>query len=72
MRRQVVEVVVILLDVLAMVAFERSEAEEPLLENRVAAVPECGGEAEELIAVADAGDAVLAPAVGLAASQVVA
>ena len=47
------------------------EAEQPLLEDRVAAVPERGREDEELVAVADAGDAVLAPAVGLAAGQVV-
>ena len=70
-RRRVVEVEVVLLDVLAVVALVRRQAEEPFLEDRVAAVPEGGGEDEELVAVADAGDAVLAPAIGLAAGQVV-
>ena len=70
-RRRVVEVEVVLLDVLAVVALAGRQAEEPLLEDRVAAVPEGGGEDEELVAIADAGDAVLAPAIGLAAGQVV-
>ena len=70
-RRRVVEVEVVLLDVLAVVALVGRQAEEPLLEDRIAAVPEGGGEAQELVAVADAGDAVLAPAIGLAAGQVV-
>ena len=71
-RWEVVEVVVILLDVLTVVSFVRREPEESLLENRVAAVPECRGEAEDLVAIANAGDAVFSPAVGLAARQVVA
>ena len=70
-RRRIVEVEVIFLDVLAVIALRRRQAEEAFLEDRVLAVPEGGGEAEELIAVADAGDAVLAPAVGLAAGEVV-
>jgi hypothetical protein len=69
--RSVVEVEVVLLDVLAVVALVRSDAEQALLEDRVLLVPEGRGEAEELIAVRDAGDAVLAPAVGLAAGQLV-
>ena len=71
MGRRVVEVEVVFLDVLAVVAFVGGESEQAFLEDGVAAVPEGGGEAEELVAVADAGDAVLAPAVGLAAGQVV-
>ena len=54
-----------------MVPLGRGQAEEPLLEDRVAAVPEGGGGDEELVAVADAEDPVLAPAVGLAPGQVV-
>src|SRR5207249_2242342 len=70
-RRRVVGVEVILLDVLAVIALGARHAEETLLEDGVLAVPEGGGEAEELVAVAQAGDAVLAPAVGPAASLVV-
>ena len=69
--RRVVEVEVVLLDVLAVVALDGRDAEQPLLQDGVVAVPEGGGEDEELIAVADAGDAVLAPAVRLAPGQVV-
>src|SRR5262249_4958615 len=71
MARHVVEVKVILLDILAMIAFERGEAEEALLGNGIDAGPESGREDQELIAVAAAGDAILAPAVGFAAGQVV-
>jgi hypothetical protein len=66
-----VEVEVILLDVLAVVALVAVEAEEALLQDRVAAVPECEREAEQLVAVAEAGEPVLAPAVSLRARQVV-
>ena len=71
MRRRAVEVEVVLLDVLAVIAFVAGEAEEALLEDRVAAVPEREGEADVLVAVADAGDAVLVPAVGARAGVVV-
>src|SRR5262249_13006962 len=70
-RWRAIEVEGILLHILAVVSLMRGEAEEPLLEDGVAAVPEGGGEDEELIAVADPGDPVLAPAVGLAAREVV-
>src|SRR5581483_8029263 len=52
-------------------ALVRVHAEEALLEMRIALVPEGGREAEQLIAVADAGDAVFAPAIGFAARFVV-
>ena len=52
-RRRVVEVEVVLLDVLAVVALDGREAEQPLLQDGVVAVPEGGGEDEELIAVAE-------------------
>ena len=71
MRRRGVEVVVELLDVLAVVALGVGQAEQPLLEDRVAAVPQRQGEAEQALGVADAGDAVLAPAIGPAAGVVV-
>src|SRR5207245_5583377 len=47
------------------------DAEQALLEDGVLGVPEGGGKDEDLVAVAEAGDAVLAPAVGLGAGQVV-
>ena len=70
-RRRGVEVVVQLLHVLAVVALAVGQAEEPLLQNRIAAVPQRQRQAEPLLVVADAGDAVLAPAIGPAAGVVV-
>ncbi len=63
-RRRGVEVVVELLDVLAVVALLAREAEEALLQDRVLLVPEREGEAERLLVVRDAEEAVLPPAVG--------
>ena len=71
MRGRGVEVVVELLDVFAVVAFAAGQPEEPLFEDRVLAVPQGQGKAEALLVVADAGDAVFAPAVGAAAGVVV-
>jgi hypothetical protein len=62
-RRRRVEVVVALLDVLAVVALGVGEAEHPLLEDRILSVPECQCQAEHLPIVAEAGNAILAPAV---------
>src|SRR5207253_946746 len=69
--RRGVEVVVHLFDVLAVVAFGVGQAEEAFLQDRVAAVPESQRQAQPLLAVADAGEAVLAPAVSPAAGLVV-
>src|SRR5204862_414161 len=63
--RQRVEVEVTLLHVLAVIPLRRHESEIALLQNRIALVPERHRPAEDLVAVADAGDAVLAPAVRL-------
>ena len=65
-----VEVPVVLLDVLAVVALAAGQAEQPLLQNRVGAVPEGQGEAEPLLLVGDAQKAVFAPAVGAGASLI--
>jgi hypothetical protein len=46
------------------IALVRVQAEEPLLEDRVFAVPEGERETEPLLVVGNTGDAVLAPAVG--------
>ena len=71
MRRRAVEVEVVLLHVLAVVALAVGEAEEPLLEDRILAVPQGQREAEVLLVIGDAGDAVLAPAVGARAGLIV-
>jgi len=70
-RRRVIDVEIVLLDVLAVIALGAGDAEKAFLEDGVLAVPEGRCEAEQLIAIADAGDAVLAPAIGPAAGVVV-
>src|SRR5262249_48444423 len=70
-RRRRVEVVIELLHVLAVVALGAGDAEEPLLEDRIAAVPQRQREAQAALAIADPEEAVLAPAVGAAARVVV-
>src|SRR2546427_9767174 len=70
-RRRVVEIEVVLLDVLAVVAFPRRQTEVPLLQDRIATVPERWRIDEQLVAIAQARDAILAPPVRLAARHVV-
>ena len=70
-RRHVVEVEPVVLRVLAVVPLVPREAVEALLEDRVGAVPERGGEAEQLVAVGDAEQPVLVPPVGAAPRVVV-
>jgi hypothetical protein len=70
-RRRVVEVPVALLDVLAVVALGAGDAEQALLEDAVATVPQGEGEAEELLVVGDAEEAVLVPAEDAAACVLV-
>ena len=69
--RRAVEVEVVLLDVFAVVGFAVGEPEEALLEDGVPAVPQREGEAEPLLLVGDAPEAVLAPAIGPGAGVVV-
>lgn len=69
--RRIVEVEVALLDILAVVALVAGEAEEALLEDGVAPVPEREREAEALLIVADTGQAVFVPTVGPRAGVVV-
>ncbi len=66
-----VEEEVVLLEILAVVPLDVREAERALLEDRVALVPQCEPEAEELLLVADAREPVLAPAVRARAGLVV-
>ena len=62
--RQSLEVPPVLLDVLAVVPLRPGEAEHPLLQDRVLAVPEREREAELVADVRDAGHPVLVPPVG--------
>src|SRR5512146_3517228 len=66
MRRDVVEVIPVFLDVLAVVALPASQAEQALLEDRVIAVPQGNRETQPLAFVADAEQAIFVPAVGAA------
>ena len=61
----------VLLGVLAMIALPAIEAEESVLHVTIAAVPHGEGEGEVLVQVAEAEDAVLAPAEGPRSSLVV-
>src|SRR5690606_4510067 len=70
-RGRPVEREVLLLHVLAVVALGPREPEEPLLQDRVALVPEREREAEASAGIAEAEQAVLAPAIGAAARVVV-
>ncbi len=70
--RRAVEVEIVLLDVLAVVAFAVGQAEQALLQDGVVSVPQGQREAEPLVVVRDAGQAVLAPPVGARARLVVA
>src|SRR5207237_7942918 len=60
--RRVVEEEVTLLQVLAVVALVVREPEQPFLEKRIAAVPEREREADMLMPIAQAREAVLVPA----------
>ena len=62
---------VILLHVLAVIALVSREAKESFFKDRIAAVPQRESEADHLVAVGDAADAVFAPAVGTRARMVV-
>src|SRR5262249_36892942 len=61
----------VLLGVLAVVALGAGEAEDPLLQQGVDAIPQGQREAESLALVADAGEAILAPAIGTGARMIV-
>ena len=62
--RRRIEVVVELLDVLAVVAFGSGQPEQALLEDRVGAVPQGEGEAQPAAVIADPEQPVLPPAIG--------
>ena len=62
-RRRAVKVEVILLYVLAVIAFVTGKAEETFFEDGICFVPKCEPEADELVTVANRGEAVLVPAI---------
>src|SRR5262249_22777724 len=64
-RRRGVEIEVVILDIFAVVALVGHNPEGALLQYRIALVPERQSEDQQLITVADAGEAVFAQAVGL-------
>jgi hypothetical protein len=69
--RCAVEVVIVLLDVLAVIALAVGQAEQPLLEDRVLAVPQGNRKAQPLVVVAETGKPILAPVIGARAGLVV-
>ena len=71
MRRRAIEVEVVFLHVLAVIALAVREAEESLLQDGILPIPEGQREAQTLFVVGNAGDAVLAPAVGARARVIV-
>ena len=68
---RVVNVEVVVFQIFAVVAFERVHTKEAFLQMAVDTIPECGRKTEKLIAITDASNAVLAPAIGFCASHVV-
>src|SRR5688500_11164436 len=71
MRRRAVDVKVGFLHVFAVVSLWSGQAEEALFQDRVAPIPQRDGEAETTLAVADAEEPVLTPAIRPAAGLVV-
>src|SRR5262249_13055012 len=69
--RRRIEIVIQLLDVLAVIALPIREAVHALLEDRILPVPQRDREAERLLGIAEPADPVLAPAIGAAARVVV-
>ena len=62
---------IIVFYIFAMIAFQGRDAEKSLLQMIVLTIPKRGGEAEELVAVAQACDPILPPAIGTTAGGVV-
>ena len=66
-----IEVEVVFLDILAAVALRAGQPERALLEERITSVPQRQRQAQELVLVGNAAEAVLAPAIGARAGVVV-
>jgi len=69
--RGALEVKVILLDVFTVIAFVVGEAKEAFLDDRVAAIPERNGKAEQLFVVADSCQTVFTPVIGAGSGLIV-
>src|SRR6266511_704103 len=65
-----IEVEVVFLDVLAAIALRAGQPERALLEERITSVPQCQCQAQKLVLVGNAAEAVLAPAIGARAGLV--
>ena len=65
-----IQVKIIFFDVLTVIALAIGQAEQPLLEDRVLAVPQGESETQPLMVIAKAGEAVLAPMVSAGASLI--
>src|ERR1700730_6601677 len=61
MRGCAVQIIVILLDIFPVVALFTGQAKEALLENGVATIPQCQGETDLLVVVADAAQTIFPP-----------
>ena len=72
MCRRAIDIEIVLFDILAVIAFAIGQAEQPLLQDRVGAIPERQCKAKTLLVIADAGQPVLAPAIGAGACLIVA
>src|SRR5690348_1270450 len=71
MGRRAVQIIIILLDVLAVIGLAVGQAEDPLLKDRVLAIPERQRKAQSLLVVTDRGKPILSPVIGTRASLVV-
>ncbi len=70
MGRGVVQVIVDFLDIFTMVAFGVGQSEQTLFQNGVTAIPQSDGKADMLVAIADAGQAVLVPSINTTAGVI--
>ena len=72
MGRRAVEVIIIFLDVFAVIALAVGQAERPLLQDRILAVPQDQRKTQPLVIVTETGETILAPVIGPRAGLVVA
>src|SRR5215469_1253094 len=63
-RRSGIQIEIAFLDIFAVIALVAGEAEQAFLEDGVLAIPHGEGKADQLMAIADATDAVFSPAIG--------
>jgi hypothetical protein len=61
--RSAVEIEVILLDILAVIAFAAGQAKESLLENGIAPIPQRQRKTEALLVIGKASESIFSPSV---------